>query len=208
MFSGDKFKKTIVGKFFELPRRLFDLAFFHVTAKMLEARSRFTQLEHFCKRRLQQRPQDYLANYYLARVLRKQDKLDEAVKVYRKIPQLPGSKFFLDTFDFLWALFEAGRYDEAVVAGEDALNKLNSVSLGLESALRDLYLDTVHRVVGGSYAKLEEYKKAIPHLEIACKLDKATHPEKVRQLLQQCREGLERQRFEGTSEESHEQEDL
>jgi tetratricopeptide (TPR) repeat protein len=191
-FSEDKSKKITIVKLLELLGRLFDMAFFHATAKILGVRSRFDQLEHFCKRKLQQRPSDYLANYYLARSLRKQGKLNEAVEVYRKILRLPGSKFFLDTFDFLWVLYEAGRYDEIIVAGEDALSKLNSGSLGMESALKDLYLDTVHRVLGGSYAKLGEYEKAIPHLELACKLEKATRPEEVLQLLQQCREQVAR----------------
>ena len=153
---------------------------------------RFDKLESLCRRALSRNPQNYLANLWLGESLKKQGKLDEAVEVYRRIPHLPGSKYFLDTFDLLWVLYEAGRYDEAAVAGEEALSKLNSESLGLESALKDLYLDTVHRVLGGSYAKLEEYEKAIPHLELACKLEKATRPEEVRQLLQQCREQVAR----------------
>ncbi len=90
----------------------------------LKRTKQFNKLENLCRRALNKNPQNYLANLWLGQALRKQGKLDEAVEVYRRIPHLAGSKFFLDTFDLLWVLYEAGRYGEAIAAGEDALRKL------------------------------------------------------------------------------------
>src|SRR3989338_10128543 len=110
-----------------------------IKVSFLKRTKQFNKLENLCRRALNKNPQNYLANLWLGEALRKQRKLDEAVEVYRRVPHLPGSRFFLDTFDFLWVLYEAGRYDEVIAVGDDAFRKLSSGSLGLESALRDVY---------------------------------------------------------------------
>lgn len=186
---------------------------FLITARFLLLRARFlkhhrnlVRLECLCKEILKDHPRNYLANFYLARALYKQGRSEEAVEVYRKLPNLPGSKFFLDTLDALWALHAARRYDEAIAAGRDALHKLNSGSFRREGILKDVYLGAIHRIVGSSHTALGHYEEAIPHLQIACEIDKGRDPQQLRQLLQQCQEGLRRQqRDQATDDESSEE---
>lgn len=191
-FKQDKLSKVFGAITSELPRRWCSRTIFLVQAKRLELKGRFAEQEELCKRRLAKRPHDYSANYYLARALRKQGKLQEAVEVYQTIFQLHRSRFFMDRLDLIHALYAARRYDEVLTAGQEALCKLTSGSLGfIDARLKNVHLGAVHRAVGTAHAALGHYEEAIPHLQVACELDKSRDSVGLRHLIEQCREALE-----------------
>lgn len=160
---------------------------FFLKAQVCLWTGRASLVEQLCRARLAVHEKEYLTTLFLARALYHQNRWPEAAEIYRHLTELPSSRSFLDIMEFVEALYRAKHYSEVISTGENALNALAYSSLGFEQQLFAFFSESLHRLIGYSFAALGKYKEAIPHLKKAINRPSASNRQEVERLLDSCR---------------------